>query len=238
MAGFQGVVYQYPPLAEPGDFASANPRASAIAGDSALIADPTGLTVGKFAWIDSTGQLARNFGSGAPSGFVHRNLQAVITIWLGQSSMVIPAGLPVALLNEGDFWTRCGSAFTAGQKAFADLSNGNCVSGTAGGGTIAAAAGTGAVALVNGAGVLTISAVTTAGFVAGQGLTGANIPTGQTIVAQLTGTAQGVGTYSVSLPVVSASATIAGDAAAETTFYIRNSGNAGELAKISTWGKN
>lgn len=231
--GFQTTLYQQPPLAVEGDFASANPRASVLTGEAALVADPLGLTVGKFAWIDTTLRLARNFGAGLPAGFVARELQASITAWLGASTMLIPGGLPVTLFNEGDFWARCGNAATAGQKAFADVGNGAVVAGAAGGGTIAAGVVTGAIAGTT----LTVSAVTSGALFAGQSITGTNVLTGSNIVAQLTGTPGGVGTYSVNQAQTVGSTTITGGSAVETQFFIRNTALAGELVKLSTWGK-
>lgn len=227
---FQTTLYQQPPLAVEGDFASANPRASVLAGEAALVADPLGLTVGKFAWL--SGNTARNFGAGLPAGFVHRELQAAITQWLGASSMVIPAGLPVTLMNEGDFWAKCGNIFTAGQKAFADLGNGS-ISAAAAGATVVAAAATGTIAGTT----MTIGAPSAGVFVAGQSITGTGVTTGTYIVAQLTGSPGVAGTYSVNQAQTVSSTTLNGGAAVETNFVIRNSGIAGELCKISTWGK-
>lgn len=230
MPGFQTSINQQPPLAVEGDFASANPRSSTLAGEAALVADPLGLTVGRFAWVSTNA--ARNFGTGLPAGFVHREMQAAITAWLGQSSMVIPAGLPVTLMNEGDFWAKCGNIATPGQKAFADLGNGT-ISAAAAGATVAAASVTGSIAGTT----LTVTAVGSGALVGGQSLTGTGVVTGTQIVSQLTGTTGGVGTYSVNNSQTVASTTIAGGAAVETNFVIRSAALAGELVKISTWGK-
>lgn len=227
---FQRTINQQPPLATEGDFASANPRASTLAGEAALVADPLGLTVGRFAWI--SGNAARNFGTGLPAGFVHREIIGAITAWLGNASMLLTAGTPVTLFNEGDFWVRCGNVATPGQKAFADLGNGSIVAAAAGG-SVVAAAFTAAIA----GNTMAVSAISAGSIAAGQSLTGAGVLTGQSVVAQLTGTAGGVGTYSVSQAQTLASQAIAGGAAVETNFVIRSAGLAGELVKISTWGK-
>ena len=227
---FQRTINQQPPLAIEGDFASANPRASTLAGEAALVADPLGLTVGRFAWI--SGNAARNFGTGLPAGFVHRELIGAITAWLGNASMLLTAGTPVTLFNEGDFWVRCGNVATPGQKAFADLGNGSVVAAAAGG-SVVAAAFTASIA----GNTMTVTAISAGAIAAGQSLTGAGVLTGQAVVAQLTGTAGGVGTYSVLNAQTLASQAIAGGAAVETQFVIRSAGLAGELVKISTWGK-
>ena len=80
MAGFQTRINQYPAPGVEGAFAGTNPHATYQAGEGALVAGEDGLTVGRFAW-DVDG-VASNAGSGVPSGFVHRDGQASITIWL------------------------------------------------------------------------------------------------------------------------------------------------------------
>jgi hypothetical protein len=144
--GFQTQVYVQPSPAVEGDFASANPRASVLAGPGSLVAGPDGVTVGRFAWTTSNGEenintgetdfynVASNTGTGAPSGFVHREQQALITQWLAEATLLIPAGFAVTLHQAGDFWTRnAGNAATAaGQKVFANLTDGSAIPGAAG----------------------------------------------------------------------------------------------------------
>jgi hypothetical protein len=143
---FQTQVYVQPAPAVEGDFASANPRATVLAGPGSLVAGPDGVLVGRFAWASSTGQedvssgevdfynLVASSGAGAPSGFVHRDQQTLITVWLAEATMLIPHGMPVTLFSAGDFWTRsAGTAPTAvNQKVFADLSNGAAIPADAG----------------------------------------------------------------------------------------------------------
>ena len=144
--GFQQQVYVQPSPAVEGDFASANPRASVLAGPGSLVAGPDGVTVGRFAWATTNGEenissgevdfynLVSNSGAGAPSGFVHREQQALITQWLAAATRLIPAGLAVTLHSAGDFWARNGgsAASVVGEKAFADLADGTVVPGAAG----------------------------------------------------------------------------------------------------------
>lgn len=68
--------------------------------------------------------MASNAGSGVPSGFVHRDGQASITIWLGQASMLIQPGREITLMVAGDFWAKTSTAATRGQKVFASLTTG------------------------------------------------------------------------------------------------------------------
>jgi len=74
---FQKSVGTQPAPAVAGDFASANPRLSALAGPGGFIAGPNGLVVGRFAWqsmnvVDSNDAPAQvnNTGSGIVTGFV------------------------------------------------------------------------------------------------------------------------------------------------------------------------
>lgn len=130
MAGFQSVINQYPAPGVEGSFASTNPHATYLAGEGALVAGNDGLTVGRFAWaVDG---VASNAGTGAPSGFVHRDGQASITAWLGEASMLIQPGREVTLMTAGDFWARTSTAATRGQKIFASVTTGQIQTGSAG----------------------------------------------------------------------------------------------------------
>ncbi|MEX3614244.1 MAG: hypothetical protein VB141_10945 [Burkholderia gladioli] len=129
--GFQKQVYIDPNPAVEGDFASANPRAMVLAGPGALVAGDAGVTVGRFAWADANG-LVTNAGTGAPTGFVHREQQGLITIFLMESTMIVPKGLAVTLHNLGDFWAKTGTVATIGQKVFASNTDGSVQTGAAG----------------------------------------------------------------------------------------------------------
>lgn len=136
MTGFQKQVNLTPALALPGDFASSNPRATVLAGEGDLVTGAGGATVGVFAWANANG-LVLNTGSGAPTGFVHREQQALITIFLAETSNLIPAGMPITLHNEGDFWALLTgpNAAVIGSAINAVLANGNVTAGAAVGGT-------------------------------------------------------------------------------------------------------
>lgn len=128
---FQSVINQYQAPAVEGDFASANPYASVVAGEGALIAGTAGVTVGRFAWAVA-GVVSNVQSSGAPTGFVHRQMQAIITTWLGANTMLIPAGVNMALMSAGDFWGRTTTVATIGQKVFASITDGTIATGAAG----------------------------------------------------------------------------------------------------------
>jgi len=207
---FQSQVYVQPAPAVAGDFASANAWYSVLAGPGALVAGSAGLVVGRFAWADLANQTpANNYGSGSVTGFVGRHQQATITTYLASSSMTIVPGKAVTLYSGGDFWVKNDGSTEAlvGQKAYADLTTGK-VSFAATGTPTSAASVTGyiaAIAATTFTGSISDN-ILTAGTVGGGGvipigatLTGANVATGTTVLAQLTGSAGGAGTYRVSI---------------------------------------
>lgn len=128
---FQKQVQMYPAVGIEGAFASLNPYASYIALEGALIASENGATIGRFAWVN--GNKVSNKGTTAPAGFVTRNGNfAVITQWLGESTMVIPEGVNVTLHTRGDFWAETSTVATVGQKIFASTTDGSICTGAAG----------------------------------------------------------------------------------------------------------
>lgn len=219
----------------PGDFASTNPRHAVTGGPGGIVAGVGGVACGGFAWLDqATGQVASSTGAGAPTGFVHNAHNALITLYLGENTLVIPKGFPVGdLFDAGDFWAanNTGLPFSPGQTVYVNNMTGQIQSFAAagsppGGGTSTAstiAAGTfsvtGSIAIPTaGQGVgpgtvpaiLTVSAVSSGTIVPGAIISGTGIVTGTQIVAQLSGTTGGVGTYSVSLAQNVASTTVSG----------------------------
>ena len=128
---FQTQVNITPAPAVAGDFASANPNASVLAGPGAFVAGTGGANVGVFGWADTSG-LVTNAGSVVPTGFIHRDMQALIVTWLAEASMNIPAGQPVTLMSAGDFWAKTLTTATVGQKVFAVLADGTIKTGAAG----------------------------------------------------------------------------------------------------------
>lgn len=215
-SGWQTSVGTVPSPAVAGDFADFNPRSTLDAGPGGLVAGASGVTVGRFAWAsyagidgDNAPSIANNFGSGPPSGFVAREQQGLITNYLADSSMVVPQGFGVTLFTSGGFWVKNDGATAAlyGMKAYADLATGkvsfapaNSAGSASVTGSIAAASGT-LTGTING-NVLTATAVTGT-VVAGALLTGtvagSGVVANTRIVSQLSGTAGGTGTYSLSI---------------------------------------
>lgn len=228
---FQTVVNQYQAPAVAGDFASANPRASVLAGAGALVTGANGVTVGQFAWA-LNGVANNNYAVGGQVGFVHREMQALITAWLGVTSMIVPAGLPITLMEAGDFWGRFAGGAAVGQKAYASYADGSLSAAAAGTpptntGTISTATNT----------TLTVTTAPAAPIVVGQPVSGAGIVAGTYISALGTGTG-GLGTYTLSAATTATASGVTATftTAVETPFVVRSAAAAGELAKISTWG--
>lgn len=128
---FQSSVNTYQAPGVAGEFASANPRASVVAGEGELVAGSGGCVVGNFAWADSNGKVT-NAGSNAPTGFVHRNMNALIVGWLNEAGNTVQEGYGVTLMSAGDFWAKSATAATVGQKVFASNTDGSVKTGAAG----------------------------------------------------------------------------------------------------------
>lgn len=203
---FQTQVNRYPAPGVVGCRASSNPYESVVAGDGALVAGSSGVVVGNFAWIAGTtnlgGGTAQNTyatsPAAAPDGFVMNQHEGLITTWLGQSTLTIPAGMPVTLMRDGDFWaiSNCAAA-TRGQKVFANVFNGNVLPATAGSFPANLMGSNASVtASLASTGVLTVTAVASGTLAVGQLITGAGIPANTYILSLGTGTG-GTGTYNL-----------------------------------------
>lgn len=235
MSGFQTVVNIQPAPAVEGDFASANPRFTVLAGPGGFVAGPNGATVGRFVWADVlTNTILSNNGPGAPTGFLYRPGQpALITQFLAASTMLVPQGLPLSAAAGGDFWVKNAGTneVTLGLKAYANNLTG--VATFAATGTPPAAASvTGSTAPVTATSVtgsiappptnstndsvLTVTAVGTGTLYPGAVLSGSGVVSGTYITQQLSGAAGGIGTYGVSIPQTVASTTITAAAATLT----------------------
>lgn len=194
---FQNRINPQPAVAVKGDFADANVRATVIAGAGALVSAPAPRSpiVGQFAWGDQVSGLAFSNYRGettAKLGFLHRENQAVIVSFLAESDLRLDAGLPVTLFNQGSFWADFTAGATVGQKVFANYLDGSVYAANAGTTTTTASGMTGTI--VGATGVLTISALTGTLHV-GDVLTLGLIAEPVAIIAQISGTVGGIGTY-------------------------------------------
>lgn len=213
--------------ANEGDFASANPRGTVLAGEGALVAGRgviagalvNGIVVGRFGWLsyatvdnDEAPGTINTFGSGLPAGLVHRAQIGLITQYLATSSLVLLRGQQAVLFNNGDFWIKNTGATAAlvGMKAFANFVDGTAYFAAAGatppggsGDASSIAAGTFSVTGSIANNVMTVTAVGSGSVYAGATVVGG--ATGTKIVSQLTSTetdgALGKkGTYALSIP--------------------------------------
>lgn len=214
MEGFQTQVNTQPAPGVAGDFASSNPRFNVLAGPGGLVSGAAGVTIGRFAWVnyaaidgDNAPALVNNFGIGAPTGIVHREQQALITTFLGNSTMLIPPGFQMALMNGGDFFMKNDGTTQAlvGQTVYADLDTGRVSFATKTASvTGSIAASTASITAGIQGNILTVSAVGSGSVVPGMTLSGTsgtgNVATGTKVVTQLSGTIGGVGTYAVDIP--------------------------------------
>lgn len=221
--GFQSQVNAASAPGVAGDYASTNTNQfTYLAGPGGLVAGAAGLTIGNFAWVsystvdadgapavanNNSSDVSPNFGAAA-IGFVHREQQGLNTAYLTEAGMTIPAGFPVTLHSSGDFWVANSGSGQAvpGMKAYASLTTGAATFNWTGTPTTASAtastiaAGTAATFTGSIAGnVLTTGAVTNTIYL-GAILTGTGVASGTSIVSQLSGTAGGAGTYSLSVP--------------------------------------
>ena len=211
-----------------GDIASANSVFSEVSGAGAFVAGPGGVTVGRFAWIASDGVTVNNLGIGTPAGFIGRFQQALMNTFTDQYGMLIPAGMPVTILNRGDFLAKnygTVSTVRAG-SVYANASDGKASYGSTG--SNLAASVTASIAVNLSASTCSITANTFTGSsisgttftlatvgagaaAPGMTLTGTGVASGTKIVKQLTGaTAGAAGTYQVNISQTVASTTITG----------------------------
>lgn len=137
---FPKTVSYAPAPAVEGDFCDSNPRSTVNAGPGGLVVGPAGAVIGRFCWAtspnDADGAPATitNSGTGAPTGFLHREQQGLITAFLAESGMTMLPGMPATLFKSGGFWVRnAGSGAAAyGNKVFASNTDGSVSFGAAG----------------------------------------------------------------------------------------------------------
>ncbi len=214
--GFQQTVNTNQAPAVRGDFASSNPRVTALQPGGGAFVSGASVFVDRFVWTEADGRTLNCAGSGAPTGYVSRRQQGLITTYLDQVTLQLQAGFPVSPFTEGEFWAlNTGSnPVIKGMKAFANYASG-VITFLAAGSTVTGASVTGAIVPATGSftgsiaeNVLTITAVGSGVVVNGGILSGTGVVTGTQVTSQLSGTAGGVGTYSVNYTQTVASTTI------------------------------
>lgn len=193
--GFQTVVNSKAAPGVAGDFASLNPRASVLATEGQLVAPASGLIVGHFAFVNpADGTVHQSYSSGYQIGFLGRNQQGLITLFLGEATQVVPQGFMVTLFDEGEFWARFGNGATAGQVVYADETTGAAQSGSGTTSFTGSVGFAGTASLVAAASSLTIATITAASLITiGDVVTGTGITAGTVIDALISGTPNTVG---------------------------------------------
>ena len=226
--GFQTQVNAQQAPACAGDFASANPRAATVSPEGGFVAGAAGVTVGRFAWIQSDGVTVLNTGTGKPDGFIHREQQALISTYLAESGNLIPVGFPVTLMRDGDYYALAnGSAAAKGEKAYAKFQDGSARFEPT-----ASAPASASITASQATTVLTVSAVGSGALSVGDLVTQASGSPAY-ILAQLTGTAGSTGTYTLSVSQTVSSGAATATSYIETDFACSRDSASGELAVMS-----
>lgn len=211
MGGFQSVVNAFPAPGVEGDFASANPRATALAGPGGLVCGPGGVAVGRFAWVNTEdNRTTSNYGTApnAPDGFVHRDQQGLIPNYLEIASLLVPEGFPITLHRSGDFWVRNygPAALTKGATVYVGYADGKAYSSSPAGATATGSLGSTNTAAIGstftataGTNPLELVVTDVTGVISiGDELAGTGITPGTTVEFQVSGTTGGAGTYLLS----------------------------------------
>lgn len=207
MSGFQKNVNITPAPGVVGAAASMNPVYTVDAGPGGLTAGLQGIKVGRFAWnayaIAGGPGIANNFSPTAPAvpdGFIGNEQQGLITAWLGESSLIVPPGVPVTEISRADrFAANIYAEASIGQKVFANLFSGD-VLGAAAGSFPTLSFGSAAAftaSIPAGSNTMTVSAVASGVLAVGQQVFGPNVPPGTYIESLGTGTGA-TGTYFLS----------------------------------------
>jgi hypothetical protein len=207
---FQSQVNTAQAPAVAGDFATKNPRYFYPAGPGGCVAGPAGCLVARFAWatppLDGDGSPATvtNSGYGLPTGFIHREQQALIVNYLSPAGMEIQPGFGLTITEDADLWMLNEGTTEAvpSMKVYAGLADGKATAAVTGsptgGGTSTASTISTATATFTADfadDIMTVSGAVTGTIYPGSTVTGTGVPADCVIVSQLTGTPGGDGTY-------------------------------------------
>jgi hypothetical protein len=214
--GIQTFVNRELPPGAPGDWAGANIRASVPVGPWALIAPPSGTTIGAIGWANPTTGICSNyFQPSSFPGFIHREQQGQglqtsgVLIVPNVVATAVLSGNPVTALSQGDFWGLFQGGCSAGNSVYANPTTGALIAGASGAGVSGAIT----AASLSSAGVLTVATITGTPLAVGQIITGVGVPPGSYIASLGTG-AGGAGTYNLANLDGTAFATVSSEAMA------------------------
>ena len=203
MSGFQTQAYVRPAFAVAGDFASANPRDTYVAGPMGLVAGASPPIAGHFAWVtaqtvdwNNAPATAQSTGFGPVSGFCHRAMLGTYSVMPGAGGVAADSGnqqltgTGVELFVSGDFWvTNAGSGAVAyGATAYASLADGSVSFAsstvTCATSSVAAASVIAGTASFSG-NTMTVSASTGSYIANGATITGTSVPSACKVLSQL-----------------------------------------------------
>lgn len=110
-----------------GWFASPNPHANASGGAGAFVAaDPDGVAVARFAWVDADAHSVSNE-RGAQTrlfGFVLAQQGGWRSVYVSVGTRWIRPGLPVTLMTRGEFWCAFRGGANVGDVVYASVIDG------------------------------------------------------------------------------------------------------------------
>jgi hypothetical protein len=135
MSDFQQSIGVAAPVAVAGDKASLNPAVYTAIG---YLAGDDAVTVGHFVFPEASpveGDVPKavsTAASGAPLGFLERNLSYANYDFRSLGTMTVPKYANLNIAVKGDFYAVSSTAATAGQKVFATLADGSIQTGAAG----------------------------------------------------------------------------------------------------------
>lgn len=135
MSGFQKQVNMVKPAGVRGDFADGNYNHMYALTLLAKSGDDVAIEIGKFAWDNGDGT-ASAIGEGKPTGLVHRTVSLPIMDITQEATMVVPARMPVPIMDFGSMLIEVSNAATVGEKIFVNNGTGE-ISSAAAGATVA-----------------------------------------------------------------------------------------------------
>jgi hypothetical protein len=187
-SGIQQFVNRELPIGTPGDWAGANIRASVTVGPWALVAPPSGVTIGAIGWANpATGICSNYFQPNSFPGFIHREQQAQGLQTSGGSIVTniaatqILSGNPVTALAQGAFLGLFQGGASAGNSVYANPTTGALIAAASGQGV--SASNTSVTTSGTGNTTLTLVGTTTGTVAIGQIVSAVGLPPGTYITA-------------------------------------------------------
>jgi hypothetical protein len=171
-----------------GDWAGANIRASVSVGPWALVAPPSGTTVGVIGWANpATGICSNYFQPNSFPGFIHREQQSQGLQTSGAGILVnvaatqVLSGYPVTALAQGTFWGLFQGSASVGNTVYANPTTGALIAAASGGSVTAS--NTSITTSGTGNTTLTLVGTTTGTVAIGQIVVSGALPPGTYIVS-------------------------------------------------------